>query len=62
MCRLGNFVPITTAELDDLVAITEENRMRARRGRSTREAVTTSPVTLPRDEPAPAAAPPPASP
>jgi hypothetical protein len=62
VCRLGSFVPITAAELDDLVAITAENRARTRRGRSMREAVTTSPVTLPRDEPATTPPPAPASP
>ena len=40
-CQLGAFVPITAAELEDLMAMTEENREQGRRGRSSREAVTT---------------------
>ena len=47
MCQLGNFVPITETELDDLTAMTEENRDRSKRGRSKREAVTTEPVEVP---------------
>jgi hypothetical protein len=47
MCQLGNFVPITAAELEDLTAMTEENRARSRRGRSQREAVTTEQVEAP---------------
>jgi hypothetical protein len=47
MCPLGTFVPITEAELDDLVTMTETNRGRRQRGRSTREAVTTEQVELP---------------
>lgn len=55
MCALGNFVPITETELDDLAAMTDENRERSRRGRSKREAVTTEPVEAPATAPAPAA-------
>jgi hypothetical protein len=55
MCQLGNFVPVTEEELDDLMAMTDENRERSRRGRSKREAVTTEPVEAPRATPAPAA-------
>jgi len=55
MCQLGNFVPITETELDDLTAMTEENRERSRRGRSKREAVTVEPVEAPLATPAPAA-------
>jgi hypothetical protein len=55
MCQLGNFVPITETELDDLTAMTEENRERGKRGRSKREAVTTEPVEVPPATPAPAA-------
>jgi hypothetical protein len=51
-CRLGTFVPITAAELDDLLTMTEERGERRRRGRSSREAVTTEQVEPP---PAPAA-------
>ena len=47
VCPLGAFVPITETELDDLSAMTEANRGRRPRGRSTREAVTTEPVELP---------------
>ena len=47
MCQLGTFVPITAAELEDLVTMTEENREPRRRGRSSREAVTTEEVELP---------------
>jgi hypothetical protein len=47
MCPLGVFVPITEAELEDLVAMTEEDPARRRRGRSSREAVTTEQVELP---------------
>jgi len=58
-CPLGAFVPITEAELDDLTAMTEENRSRKQRGRSAREAVTTEQVQLPPTAtPAEAAAPP----
>jgi len=54
LCPLGLFVPITETELEDLVAMTEENGERRRRGRSSREAVTTQQVELPpaADEPA----------
>ena len=55
MCALGNFVPITATELDDLMAMTEENRERSKRGRSKREAVTAEPVEAPLATPAPAA-------
>jgi hypothetical protein len=54
-CQLGAFVPITEAELEDLAAITSEQRDRQRpRRRNPREAVTTEEVELPpRAEPAP---------
>jgi hypothetical protein len=55
-CQLGTFVPITEGELEDLTAMTDEDRetRRARR-RSTREAVTSEEVELPpRAEPEPA--------
>jgi len=55
MCQLGAFVPITETELDDLMAMTEQNRERSKRGRSKREAVTTEPVEAPLATPAPAA-------
>ena len=55
LCEFGTFVPITEAELEDLTAMTEPDRERRSRGRSTREAVTTEQVELPRDEAAPAA-------
>jgi hypothetical protein len=49
LCRLGTFVPITAAELEDRLTMTEEHReRRGRRGRSSREAVTTEQVELPR--------------
>jgi hypothetical protein len=54
MCQLGSFRPISNTELDDLLAMTEENREKRRRGRSTREAVTTEQVELPQAEAAPA--------
>jgi len=57
LCPLGAFVPITEAELEDLVTMTDENRQRRPRGRSAREAVTTEQVELP-----PAATPPEAKP
>lgn len=50
VCALGTFRPISAAELDDLTAMTEENRASRRRGRSSREAVTTEQVELPRAE------------
>jgi hypothetical protein len=54
-CQLGNFVPISAAELEDLVAMTAEKRERRGRGRSTREAVTSEKIELPQAEtPAPA--------
>jgi hypothetical protein len=53
LCPLGAFVPITQSEYDDLVAMTDETRAKSRRGRSTREAVTTEQVDIP-----PAEAPP----
>jgi hypothetical protein len=52
VCPLGAFLPITESELEDLVAMTEENRAHPRRGRSTREAVTTEQVEMPRVAPA----------
>jgi hypothetical protein len=53
LCPLGAFVPITEAELEDLRAMTEENRETNRsRGRSRREAVTTEQIELPPDPPA----------
>lgn len=55
MCELGTFVPITAAELEDLMAMTEDNRERRGRGRSRGEAVTTEQVELPSAETAPAA-------
>jgi hypothetical protein len=54
MCELGAFVPITEAELEDLTVMTEPGRERRPRGRSSREAVTTEKIELPRDEAAPA--------
>jgi hypothetical protein len=60
LCPLGAFVPITESELEDLVAMTEENRARSGRGRSTREAVTTKQVELPAETPPSAAEPTPA--
>lgn len=53
LCELGTFVPITEAELDDLTAMTASKRERASRGRSSREAVTTEQIELPRNEPPP---------
>jgi hypothetical protein len=50
VCKLGNFVPITEAELADLTAMTDVERGRRsgrRSGRSSREAVTTEQVELP---------------
>ena len=50
VCKLGNFVPITEAELEDLTVMTEPERGRRsgrRSGRSSREAVTTEQVQLP---------------
>jgi hypothetical protein len=55
VCQLGLFVPITESELEDLTAITEENRERRPRRRSVREAVTTEQVELPPAEAAPEA-------
>jgi hypothetical protein len=55
VCQLGTFVPISADELQDLLAMTETNPERRRRGRSSREAVTTEQVELPRAETAPAA-------
>jgi hypothetical protein len=57
VCPLGTFVPITEAELEDLVTMTDANRDRRPRGRSVREAVTTEQVELP-----PSATPPEAKP
>jgi hypothetical protein len=59
LCPLGTFVP-TESELEDLVAMTEENRARSGCGRSTREAVTTKQVELPAETPPSAAEPTPA--
>ena len=56
LCPLGAFVPITESELEDLMAMTEENRTKSRRGRSAREAVTTEQVELPPAETPPEAA------
>jgi hypothetical protein len=53
LCELGTFVSITEAELEDLTAMTEPNRERRSRGRSSREAVTTEQIELPRDDAAP---------
>jgi hypothetical protein len=58
ICQLGQFLPITQGELEDLVTMTERDRSRSGRRRSTREAVTTEQVELPPPEPAPAPAPP----
>jgi hypothetical protein len=49
-CPLGLFVPITEAELADLTDSTDESRAKHPRGRSSREAVTTEQVELPRAE------------
>jgi hypothetical protein len=54
LCPLSAFVPITESEYEDLMAMTDEKRASSRRGRSTREAVTTEQV-----DPPPAATPPP---
>jgi hypothetical protein len=54
LCQLGSFREISATELEDLLAMTEENREKRRRGRSSREAVTTEQVELPRAEAAPA--------
>jgi hypothetical protein len=56
LCPLGMFVPITATELEDLTTMTETNRGRRQRGRSTREAVTTEQVELPAAASPPAAA------
>jgi hypothetical protein len=53
VCQLGWFVPITPQELEDLTAMTDPDRNRRARGRSSREAVTTEPIELPKPEPAP---------
>jgi hypothetical protein len=53
LCELGAFVPITEAELEDLTAMTEPDRERRPRSRSSREAVTTEKIELPRGEAAP---------
>jgi hypothetical protein len=50
LCELGTFVPITEAELEHLMAMTEETRGRRGRGRSSREAVTTEQLERPRAE------------
>ena len=47
-CQLGYFVPVDESELEDLVAMTDEDRDRSRtRRRSARESVTTQQVELP---------------
>ena len=51
VCQLGHFLPITAAELEDLTAMTDEDRARTSRKRSSREAVTTEQVELPPTEP-----------
>jgi hypothetical protein len=49
-------VPITEAELEDLRAMTEEDRQKNRsRGRSRREAVSTQQIELPPEQTVPAA-------
>ena len=54
VCTLGAFVPITQEQFDDLEELTAtEKEPRARRRRSTREAVTTEQVELPPAEPSP---------
>ena len=53
VCQLGHFLPITAAELEDLTAMTDEDRARTSRRRSSREAVTTEQVELPPAETAP---------
>jgi hypothetical protein len=58
LCPLGRFVPITATELEDLMTMTETNRGRRQRGRSTREAVTTQQVELPAAATSPAEPPP----
>jgi hypothetical protein len=55
VCQLGNFRSITENEYDDLLAMTDQSRDRRRRGRSSREAVTTEQVELPRAAEAPSA-------
>lgn len=60
ICPLGAFVPITETELEDLTTMTEENRARRQRGRSTREVVTTEQVELPPASTPPDGAPAPA--
>ena len=52
-CKLGYFVPITEGELEELITVTEENRERRPRRRSTREAVTTEQIELPPADTAP---------
>jgi len=53
VCQLGRFLPITAAELEDLTAMTDEDRARTSRKRSSREAVTTEQVEVPPTETAP---------
>ena len=55
LCPLGQFVPITETELEDLTAATEESRERRPRRRSMREAVRTEQVELPAADTAPEA-------
>jgi hypothetical protein len=47
VCPLGQFIPITEAELEDLTAMTEPDRRRRASRRSAREAVTSEQVELP---------------
>jgi hypothetical protein len=49
VCQLGLFVPITEAEVADLVALTDDSpKARKQRRRSSREMVTATPIELPR--------------
>jgi hypothetical protein len=63
-CRLGEFVPLSPEEIEDLELLADENRS-GRRGRRTQSTIETSEVELPKAETAgeaedPAAAEPPA--
>jgi hypothetical protein len=50
LCQLGTFVPVTEAEVEDLMAVTDETpEGRKKRRKSSREMVTATPI-----EPAPA--------
>jgi hypothetical protein len=54
MCELGSFVPITEAEVEDLAAaLTQDRGRRNERRRASRDAMTTRPVELPPEAPAP---------